>query len=382
MTTPNNQTKTSNTSTADQADTDSSATLTESTHSATESGEADASFASAEATYSVTTESTTQSTNKYAENYTSTVSAKTTSSIIDLADISAITSLMPLTFATSNYKRAYNRPFTAPLCHDLFEAVENIFKLYANRVHISDVECREQILEKEVNAAMEQITEQAFKLGANMQSDVGVIAEYLWTSSKKHHVVNDLELSAVLNAVIRDDIAEEIKAAVPIFRSIASRRRVRRDNAAAGNSIPHYPAKGETWRGGGFRPRYRAFFERMIGRKYRVPGFLSTSENRQIAAAFAFKAGNNHPSYPCVIWRITFDPRGKLSPKYRVRHMTYVSNTLNPGEDEYLFAPYSVFTLVSVKWSATKLMFPHEFTIHAHLTNTKEDECLPLTPWY
>ena len=186
MTTPNNQTKTSNTSTADQVDTDSSATLTESTHSVTESGKINSSFASTEATYSVTTESTIQSTNESAENHVSTVSAKTTNSIIDFADISVITSLMPLTFVMSNYRRAYYRPFNTPLPHNLIGVVENIFKLYANRIHISEVECHEQILEKEINAVMKQITEQAFKLDTNMHSDVGVIAEYLWTSSKKY----------------------------------------------------------------------------------------------------------------------------------------------------------------------------------------------------
>ena len=116
----------------------------------------------------------------------------------------------------------------------------------------------------------------------------------------------------------------------------------------------------------------------MIGQKYRVPGFLATSDNRDIAAAFAFNAGNAHP---CAVWRIMFDPRGKGHPEYRVKHMTFVSKTLIAGENEYLFAPYSVFTLVLVEWSA-KLIVPHEFTILSALDNKEEDEDLPLTPWY
>ena len=119
----------------------------------------------------------------------------------------------------------------------------------------------------------------------------------------------------------------------------------------------------------------------MIGKKYRVPGFLATSLRREIAAAFAFKAGVANPSHPCAIWRITFDPRGKEHPEYRVRHMALVSKTLVVGEQEYLFTPYSVFTLVSVKWRAG-LIEPHEFTIRAARDNKEEDECLPLTPWY
>jgi hypothetical protein len=62
--------------------------------------------------------------------------------------------------------------------------------------------------------------------------------------------------------------------------------------------------------------------------------------------------------------------------------MSFVSKTLIGGENEYLFAPYSVFTLVSVKWSAKELIFPHEFTILAARDNKEEDEDLPLAPWY
>ena len=165
-----------------------------------------------------------------------------------------------------------------------------------------------------------------------------------------------------------------------IFRSINARR-IQRRNGSVNIHIQSYPPTGETWRGGGFRRYHRAFFEGILGKKYRVPGFLATSLNREIAAAFAFKAVSSSPCHPCAVWRITFDPRGKEHPEYRVRHMTLVSKTLVAGEHEYLFAPYSVFTLVSVKWSV-KLIEPHEFTIRAARDNKEEDECLPLSPWY
>merc|ERR1719506_303666 len=214
-----------------------------------------------------------------------------------------------------------------------------------------------------------------------MQNDVDAMMEYLWTSGKKHAVIENKELCSVLNAVIRDDIAEEIGAAAVIFRSI-NNRRVNRTSERPDINIQSYPPKGETWRGGGFRREHRAFFDRMIGKKYRVPGFLATSVRRDIAAGFAFKADMTNPSHPCAIWRITFDPRGKDFPQFRVRHMTLVSKTLIMGEHEYLFAPYSVFTLVSVKWSEHDLINPHEFTIQAAHDNKEGDECLPLTPWY
>ena len=127
-----------------------------------------------------------------------------------------------------------------------------------------------------------------------------------------------------------------------------------------------------------FRSKFRPFFERTLGQKYRVPGFLATSSKREIAVSFAAQATS---AYPRALWRIVFDSRGKSQHEYRVQHMTFVSKTLVKGEREYLFAPYSVFTLVSVEWSTT-LRKPHHFVIEAAVDNREEDERLPLAPWY
>ena len=61
--------------------------------------------------------------------------------------------------------------------------------------------------------------------------------------------------------------------------------------------------------------------------------------------------------------------------------MSFVLNTSIPGEAEYLFAPYSVFKLVSVKWGANNAT-AHQFVIKAAIDNMEEDEELPLAPWY
>ena len=73
--------------------------------------------------------------------------------------------------------------------------------------------------------------------------------------------------------------------------------------------------------------------------------------------------------------------QGKTQHEYRVQHMAFVAKTLIKGEYEYLFAPYSVFKLVSITWS-DKLQKPHEFVVQPSVNNKEEDENLPLTPWY
>ena len=52
-----------------------------------------------------------------------------------------------------------------------------------------------------------------------------------------------------------------------------------------------------------------------------------------------------------------------------------------PGEDEYLFVPYSVFTVTDVKWRDGTKETPHKITLEAAIDNTGPSEDLPLAPW-
>jgi len=292
------------------------------------------------------------------------------------APAEAITRTLSLgtrTFATSNYKRLYDGAKAPKFYHQLLSNVYNLLELYTARINPT---LEKSEVTESLDDFMGQLQDDAFTHNKTRQT-VDAVAEYLWTSCKRHPIVHDMELCSVLNAVIRDDIETEIKTAAVIVRCINSRR-VKRIAGGEDEVDPTYPKKGQTWRGGGFRKRVRPFFEGIVGKKYRVPGFLATSSKRAIAAKFAFDPSQTHPS---AIWCIKFDPRGKDHPEFRVYHMTFVSKTLIKGEHEYLFAPYSVFTLVSVEWS-TKLRKPHEFVIQAAIDNQEEAEDLPLAPWY
>jgi len=58
-----------------------------------------------------------------------------------------------------------------------------------------------------------------------------------------------------------------------------------------------------------------------------------------------------------------------------------VSRTNVAGEEEYLFAPYSVFTVVAARWKAGTTAEPHEVELLAAVDNKGEPEDLPLAPW-
>lgn len=52
-----------------------------------------------------------------------------------------------------------------------------------------------------------------------------------------------------------------------------------------------------------------------------------------------------------------------------------------PDEREYLFAPYSAFTLLAVQWNAGTNIDPHELEMLAAVDNKAESELVPVAPW-
>jgi hypothetical protein len=59
------------------------------------------------------------------------------------------------------------------------------------------------------------------------------------------------------------------------------------------------------------------------------------------------------------------------------------SSKFGDAEAEFLFAPYSAFTVVSVAPSAqNSYLAPHVITLAAAVDNRLEPEDLPLAPWY
>ena len=54
-----------------------------------------------------------------------------------------------------------------------------------------------------------------------------------------------------------------------------------------------------------------------------------------------------------------------------------------PGEEEFLFTPYSVFTVLSLQVpDRPSVQDPDVVQVQAAMDNTEEAEDLPLAPWY
>ena len=78
-----------------------------------------------------------------------------------------------------------------------------------------------------------------------------------------------------------------------------------------------------------------------------------------------------------VLWRVRVDP------VRRCVHVNLVTKRVPglPDEQEYLFAPYSTFTVRRAQWRAGTDAEPHLIELDAAVDNKAEPEDLPLAPW-
>jgi len=282
------------------------------------------------------------------------------------------------TLSTSNFKILYDQCPDPTQGHTLLMACEKLVKTFAEQ---------NQIPEKDWKAFYQtKLYEPAFSRSKELQTDMGAIAEYLWTSAAR---MNKTEFCGILNSAIRGDEPSDMIHAIVICRAINLRRMTARDVCSSKNF--KFPKNGECWRGSGFKDCFRNFF--VVGKKFRVPGFLATSLDSFIAKRF-MKRSMSVKGFSAVLWKIEVDPRGAEDPLYRCAHVSYVSNTMIKGEDEFLFAPYSAFTIHAVKWvddprstavkrrlSFGSLLY-HKITLRAVLDNRSMPDTLPLSPWY
>jgi len=129
-------------------------------------------------------------------------------------------------------------------------------------------------------------------------------------------------------------------------------------------------ARKQVYRGGGFDPAHAEFFQ--VGVKYRVPMYLATSLRRDVAEQFM---RNDNSADEKIIWTILMEAEADMYNASLV-HRTYFA-----GEAEYLFTPFSVFTVADVSWRAGTASRPHRITLKASADNKQEPEVGIFSPF-
>ena len=173
---------------------------------------------------------------------------------------------------------------------------------------------------------------------------------------------------SLLQKAIRDDDAEHAAVfARALCAFIITRNR-------PGLSRPTLPPR--TYRGGGLPPDKHYFF--MPGKQYRMSMFLSSTADR--LKTNPFMQDKEDP----VLWTFVFDPNlGCKHINLIDRHDGHLGGDANQAvEDEWLFAPYSFFTVESVDYKVNpRWTDPHHVVLKVAPDNQLERTDVPNAPW-
>ena len=111
--------------------------------------------------------------------------------------------------------------------------------------------------------------------------------------------------------------------------------------------------------------------------------FFATSLNQDKTWQFMYWARDTS-KLPAVKWVVQMDTRGAQDFRYRCKHVNLVVKRA-PGlgdEEEYLFVPYSAFTIERVEVSdVADEDDPHIIHLTATVDNKRVPDSLPLAPW-
>lgn len=245
----------------------------------------------------------------------------------------------------------------------LLESVRNMIVEYAERCGGDTVQA---------DKYFETVQRNALTTGGAQElvTEVDKIAVRMYTTAEKY---NGIELCGILNKALRED---QVEHAVVLTRVLNGYCVTGRQDG----SQPVRPLAGrKVYRGGSFDPKHRHFF--VPEKAYRVPMFLSTSCAELQARNFILY--KMKPHLEPILWTIKLDPRGCKHVNFIDRHDgTLHTHHDTPAENEFLFAPYSAFTIQSVLWQDVPTAGqPHEVVLRAVYDNLEAPEDLPLAPW-
>jgi len=262
---------------------------------------------------------------------------------------------------SSKFGDLYSRTEELEHQHELFGAVNKIISGY----------CQDQGLSKKAgNELFKALQKEAFEVKDELLDEVPAAAMRIWTSAQTTKEIKT-EFCSILNSLIRNDNEGQMESVVKYCRSLNSLL-VNRRSDKAWDEIK-WPDDNKLYRGGGFPDHHKSFFQE--GKKFRVPMFLATSGDKDVAERFCERAYDK--GFSPVRWTFHLDKKRKC------KHVCYVDRNNIPGESEFLFVPYSCFTVKSVRWQEKpNWVSPHEIELKIAIDNRFHDhEVLPLAPW-
>jgi hypothetical protein len=252
--------------------------------------------------------------------------------------------------ASSEFKGAYGRAAVPQGAMDLGMKLGKLLEGY----------CQEHGIDwqSEGEPFMQKLQQEALQ---NLADPIDQMMQRMWTSAVK---LRGREFCFIFNDALRGDSAA-------LAASVAALSRGVNTLCVSVPPRPPFPPNDVCFRGGGFDDRYRGFF--VPRRHFRIPNYFATSFSQAVADGFLRRSTMASK----VRWVVRVDP------VRRCVHVNLVTKRVPglPDEQEYLFAPYSTFTVRSVQWNAGSDAEPHVIELVAAVDNKAEPEDLPLAPW-
>ena len=200
----------------------------------------------------------------------------------------------------------------------------------------------------------------------NKQDSIPQAVQRMWTSPLR---LRNKELCSILNFAVRADSNDMVRPLAMLTRAI---NLLCVTAGKADKMKKDLPDTHLIFRGGGFDERHRDFYT--ANKKFRQPAYLATSFSKDVAKIFMGRAAKGQAK---MLWLV------RIHPVRKCVHVNLVTKRVAGlgSEQEYLFAPYSVFTVREVQWRAGTTDEPHVIELLAAPDNKDEPEDLPLAPW-
>jgi hypothetical protein len=236
--------------------------------------------------------------------------------------------------------------------HEIFSAVHKILEYFCTQNKIS---------EPVRNKFFKKLQEESFEHPDEILGEATATCLRLWTSSLQ--LVGRWEFCGILNYLIRkDECMPEVSFLSRGINGMCVKR----------NMDPKkWPEGDKLFRGACLPLTEIPFFA--PEQKYRCPMYLASSVRESVAKNFcALRGAGTTGELVGVIFVIHVDPQLKCW------HVNYVERTNCPGEEEFLFVPYSVFTVKKAK-KKNDYWWIH---LSAAEDNKKHPDDLPLSSWH
>lgn len=265
----------------------------------------------------------------------------------------------PTSFSTALFKTRYENVETPKQQYQVMAAVHQLISRYCEETGIP---------KSEGDKFFEELQAEAFSNKHELLKEVPSACLRLWTSAKQ---LRQREFCSILNEMIRADNKYVMDEVTMISRGINSLCATRNSED---KRLVEWPADHILFRGSGLPEDKQEFF--IPGTKYRCPMYLATSKNMMVSKK-TFCARAAELGLPPVLWIIHLDP------KYGCVHVNFVDRTNIPGEQEFLFVPYSTFEVLSADFKDQPTWLePHVIHIRAEIDNKLCSDDLPLSPWH